>query len=142
MQTFLPYSDYLKSMQCLDKDRLGNQVWREGLTLIRGKWPNHPASKMWRGHFYSLGEYLLIGVQVLNERVGTPKYDYLRERILAEMNKHENTGVPPWFGNEAFHAAHRAALLYKRPEWYSQFGWQEKPDVPDKKGKLNYVWPV
>lgn len=142
MQTFLPYSDYYKSMQCLDKDRLGNQVWREGLTLIRGKWKNHPAAKMWRGHFYSLGEYLMAGIRVLHERVGQPKYDYLAIRIMDEMKKHDNTGVPPWLGNEAFHASHRAALLYKLPEWYSQFGWQEKPDTLNEKGKLNYVWPV
>lgn len=142
MQTFLPYSDYYKSMQSLDKDRLGNQVWREGITLIRGKWPNHPASKMWRGHLYSLGEYLLAGVQVLNQRVGYPKYDYLKSRIMDEMKKHENTGAPSWLGNEAFHASHRAALLYKHPEWYGQFGWTEKPDTLNEKGKLNYVWPL
>jgi hypothetical protein len=68
MQTFLPHPDYFESMRCLDKSRLGNQVWREGITLIRGGWPNHPASKMWRGHEYHLGLYLLAGVEALKER--------------------------------------------------------------------------
>lgn len=68
MQTFLPYSDYKKSMECIDATRLGNQIWREDITLIRGGWKNHPASKMWRGHEYHLGLYLLDGVDILEER--------------------------------------------------------------------------
>ena len=140
MQTFLAYPDYYKSMQCLDKSRLGNQVWREGLTLIRGGWPNHPASKMWRGHFYHLGLYLLEGIKVLAER--GKDYPEVRAKIELEMSKHPDTGAPTWFGNEAFHASHRAALLYKLPEWYSQFGWTEQPDSLNEKGKLNYVWPI
>jgi hypothetical protein len=43
--------------------------------------------------------------------------------------------LPPWFGNAAFHASHRAALLFKAPEHYSQFGWSEAPAI-------QYVWPV
>jgi len=140
MQTFLAYPDYYKSMQCLDKSRLGNQVWREGLTLIRGGWPNHPAAKMWKGHFYHLGLYLLEGIKVLEER--GKFYSEVQAKIKAEMEKHPDTGAPPWFGNEAFHASHRSALLYKLPAWYSQFGWVEKPDSPNEKGKLNYVWPI
>lgn len=140
MQTFLAYPDYYQSMKCLDKSRLGNQVWREGLTLIRGGWSHHPASKMWQGHLYHLGLYLLEGIKVLEER--GKFYAEVQSKILAEMEKHPNNGAPPWLGNEAIHASHRAALLYKLPEWYSQFGWKEKPDVLNEKGRLNYVWPV
>ena len=49
--------------------------------------------------------------------------------------------LPPWFGNAAFHASHRAALLYKDSKWYTQFGWTEKAATPDVKGSLPYVWP-
>lgn len=140
MQTFLPLPDYLQSMRCLDKSRLGNQVWREGMTLIRGGWPNHPASKMWQGYQYHLGLYLLAGLEALSER--GKEYPHIRENILIEMAKHKDTGSPPWFGNDKLHASHRRALLYKNQEWYSQFGWIEKPDVPNEKGKLNYYWPV
>lgn len=140
MQTFLPLPDYLQSMRCLDKSRLGNQVWREGMTLIRGGWPNHPASKMWQGYQYHLGLYLLAGLKALSER--GKEYPHIRENILIEMSKHKDTGAPPWFGNDKLHASHRRALLYKNQEWYSQFGWAESPDVPNEKGKLNYVWPV
>ena len=127
-------------MRCLDKSRLGNQVWREGMTLIRGGWPNHPASKMWRGHEYHLGLYLLAGLEALSER--GKEYPQVREKIMIEMAKHNDTGAPPWLGNDKFHASHRRALLYKNKEWYSQFGWTEEPDVPNEDGKLNYVWPV
>lgn len=134
MQTFLPLPDYRESMECLDKSRLGNQVWREGLTLIRGGWKNHPASKMWRGHEYHLGLYLLAGLEVLEKR-SLKKYNSVREKILIEMNKHTDTGKPKWLGDETFHASHRSNLLRKNKEHYSQFGWKEPDNLP-------YVWPV
>jgi hypothetical protein len=43
--------------------------------------------------------------------------------------------MPPWLGDEAFHAAHRSNLLRKAPEYYRSF-WPEEPD------DLEYVWPV
>ena len=119
---------------CLDKSRLGNQVWREGITLIRGGWPNHPASKMWRGHEYHLGLYLLAGLKVLRERSGKD-YIEIEQKIRTEMKKFRNTGKPKWVGNERFHASHRSNLLRKDKEWYSQFGWNEPDDLP-------YVWPT
>ena len=73
MQTFVPLPDYKMSMNCLDKSRLGNQVWREGMTLIKGGWSNHPASKMWRGYEYHLGLYLLAGCDVLKEKSPSAK---------------------------------------------------------------------
>ena len=42
---------------------------------------------------------------------------------------------PFWLGDPAFHASHRAALLYKDPEYYKKLGWTEEP-------KIDYVWPV
>ena len=134
MNTFLPHADYYKSMQCLDKSRLGNQVWREGVTLIRGSWPNHPASKMWRGHFYHLGLYLLEGIKVLTER--GKYYAEIEAKIRAEMLKHQDNQTPPsWVGDERFHSSHRANLLRKDPVWYGQFGWTESPD-------MEYFWPT
>jgi hypothetical protein len=132
MQTFLPLPNYLESMRCLDKSRLGNQVWREGITLIRGGWPNHPASKMWRGYEYHLGLYLLAGLKVLEDR--GKKYPQVEEKIRVEMSKHSDTGQPPWVGNEKFHASHRSNLLRKDPVWYGKFGWTEPSDLP-------YIWP-
>lgn len=133
MQTFLPLPDYLDSMRCLDKSRLGNQVWREGITLIRGGWVNHPASKMWRGHEYHLGLYLLCGIAVLGQR--GKFYSEIKQKILIEMEKFSDNGPPPWLGNVEFHASHRSNLIRKDPIHYGQFGWSEPPNLP-------YVWPV
>lgn len=141
MQTFMPLPNYYDSMKCLDIIRLGNQVWREGLTLIRGKWKNHPACKMWKGHEYQLGLYLLEGIKVLAERRNKYYVD-VEAKILGEMNKFKDNGTPPWMGNERFHSSHRKALLYKNFEWYKQFNWKESPDILNSKGKLNYYWPV
>ena len=136
MQTFVPVPSFLESMRSLDKSRLGNQIWREGITLIRGGWSNHPASKMWRGHEYQLGVYLLAGCDVLAER--GKDYPEVRRKIKIEMEKFTDTGLPSWWGDDKLHSSHRRALLYKNFEWYSQFGWGESPDVPNEKGKLNY----
>jgi len=134
MQTFLPLPDYLESMLCLDKSRLGNQVWREGLTLLRGGWPNHPASKMWRGHEYHLGLYLLRGIDALCLRNGK-YYAEVKRKIVFEMDKFSDTGAPWWVGDVKFHASHRSNLLRKDPKWYRQFGWKESNNLP-------YVWPI
>lgn len=52
--------------------------------------------------------------------------------LLAEEPDPE---YPFWFGDPAFHAAHRSNLLRKNPQWYGQFGWTEPND-------LEYMWPV
>lgn len=133
MQTFLSLPSYYESMKCLDKSRLGNQVWREGLTLIRGGWPHHPASKMWRGHEFDLGLYLLEGCKVLFERSGKAYVDVVA-KIMTEMVKFPRSGPPKWLGDATFHASHRSNLLRKDPKWYGQFGWAEPSDLP-------YIWP-
>ena len=54
MQTFLPYDDFVLSLDCLDYRRLGKQRV-EAMQLLnamkreKGGWINHPATKMWRG---------------------------------------------------------------------------------------------
>jgi len=48
---------------------------------------------------------------------------------------------PDWLGRADFHAAHRAVLLAKDPEWYGQFGWPESP-AEKVNGRWPYVWPV
>lgn len=35
MQTFMPYADHNLTGLTLDPKRLGNQVYREGLTLVK-----------------------------------------------------------------------------------------------------------
>lgn len=137
MQTFLPYRNFHKATACLDKTRLGNQVYREGITLLRGGWKNHPASKMWAGYEPALAEYLLAGMDELNNR---GKYYYACEHELQTVLHSTDILVyPPWLLNEEqaerVFASHRSNLLRKDPVYYGQFGWMESAD-------LEYYWPV
>ena len=133
MQTFLPYPDFHDSLRTLDPKRLGNQVYREALTLARGGWPNHPASKMWRGHERSLCNYALAGLDVLAER--KLYYPHHRTTFTELRDSHPDTGVPPWLGYQPFHEAHQSALLTKDPVHYGRFGWNVPFDLP-------YIWPT
>jgi len=151
MQTFLPYPSFSQSAYCLDNRRLNKQITEtlqiyKALTVPGYGWQYHPAVKMWRGcerallwyghACYAQWKHRYMRRQrsgVLEHKSG----DEIDLRILDV----ETIVYPPWLGDEAFHASHRAALLYKLPEWYSRFGWIETPAVPDKKGRLPYVWP-
>jgi hypothetical protein len=137
MQTFLPFETFSDSMLHIDNKRLGNQVYREGLTLLGGGWKNHPASKMWRGFECALAHYCLRGAMEMvarnywKDEVCTRWITYFQDKT-AEL---EDTGNPPWLGDGRLHASHRANLLRKDPEYYGKFGWSESPD-------MEYYWPV
>jgi len=136
MQTFLPYPDFLASAQVLDKRRCIKQVV-EAAQILRclrsgnpkAGWRNHPAVRMWRGYEQSLTDYynVFFWTCVLCHGV---RYS----RLSPEHT--DGVGVlPPWIGNDSFHASHRSNLLRKDPVWYGQFGWLEPAALP-------YVWPV
>ena len=133
MQTFLPYADFHASMRALDPKRLGNQVYREALTLARGGWPNHPASKMWKGHEQSLCYYALAGLDVLAER--GKEYPHHMDTFLSLCDSFPNTGPPTWLGNSRLHESHQSNLLRKDPIYYGQFSWDVANDLP-------YWWPT
>lgn len=138
MQTFLPYPDFDKSAHCIDPSRLGNQVYREGKTLVKGGWPNHPASKMWKGYGIALAEYCLACLRELTAR-GRNYPTHIE--YFTEIRNRGEIVLPPWVGDDRLHSSHRAALLFKKPEWYGKFGWNESPIVPNENGKLPYFWP-
>lgn len=48
------------------------------------------------------------------------------------LSKEDN--IPWWLGKPLFHDSHKSMLLKKKPEHYSQFGW----NVPD----IQYIWPM
>ena len=146
MQVFLPYPDLRASVCCLDPKRLGNQIYREAKTLITGGWPNHPAAKIWTNHRGALAAYSMAGLNELRRRGRAyPQWEeFFIEILWDEMRKEgvscaNDLSLPPIIGYEPFHAGHRAALLAKDPEWYSQFGWTETPE-PDT--KLAYIWKL
>ena len=135
MQTFMPYPDFEASAACLDSKRLGNQCYREGLTLVTGGWSNHPAAKMWYGYEYALCKYCEACAEEMSRRGGwkpgiADKW-VMHFQKLAET--FADTGMPPWMGDERVHRSHRANLKRKDPEYYSQF--TEEPQE-------GYYWPV
>jgi len=162
MQTFLPYPDFEMSAQVLDYRRLGKQrvevlqlltalrTGPEQWVAIKGEydetegkyeeakikrvtpWFNHPAAKMWRGYEHALCEY---GLSIVQEWIERGYKDTCYDKIMNVLLELPYSGLPPWLGNEDFHAAHRSNLLRKDPVHYGQFGWTESNDLP-------YIWPV
>jgi len=138
LQTFLPYPDFARSASVLDRQRLGKQRL-EALHLLRKLrglahgpgWTNHPALRMWRGHEEALAEY---GMAICAEWRARGYVDNLLPEFVRLRGDAPAT-LPAWFGDERLHASHRSNLLRKFPEWYSQFGWREGPELP-------YWWPV
>jgi hypothetical protein len=131
MQTFMPYPDYRRTAACLDRSRLGNQRI-EARTIIRTlegiykAWDRHPAVQMWKGFIPALKLYF----NMISEEWVNRKYVHnLGFYPVPSIIKY-----PPWFGKREFHDSHKAALLYKSPEWYSQFGWAVEP-------RIEYWWP-
>lgn len=124
MQTFLPYPHFGASARCLDRLRLGKQRV-EAFQLLKGSWPNHPASKMWRGYSAALEQYMRAMILEWVSR------GYQNNMLIPAINSAFN--YPPWFGRADFHAAHRSNLLRKDFAHYSQFGWTEPTN-------LVYLW--
>lgn len=98
-------------------------------------WYNHPAVQLWIGHPWSLYNYLTEICKEWSIR-GYKDTCYNKASILVSKNFSDVSAnmLPHWFGNEKFHSAHRAALLFKNYEYYKQFAWKEEP-------KLEYFWP-
>ncbi len=147
MQTFLPYPDFNKSAACLDRQRLGKQRV-ECLQILNSlttgsRWANHPAVQMWKGCEHDLIDY---GLAICEEWVRRGYRDTCAGKIakFEEIYRQNRSfkGLPWWIGDDEFHASHRAALLFKFPDWYSKFGWTEEPAVPNEKGSLPYFWPT
>ena len=149
MQTFLPYDAFRKSAKVLDDKRLGKQrveVCQILRTLRETSfgWTNHPAVKMWESHELALAKY---GLFICYEWVRRGFKDKQAKTILEIVKMTEEAlwdiwvPMPSWLGDEKFHSSHRAVLLAKNFEHYSQFGWTEKPAVTVD-GRWPYVWPV
>jgi hypothetical protein len=130
MQTFLPFSNFVDSAAVLDYRRLGKQRV-ECMQLLKaikngGAWSNHPAAKMWKGYEEALETYMATCI------IEWVKRGYKNTMIA---NAYPNCRLPPWLGDDAFHASHKSNLLRKDPVYYGQFGWTETDNLP-------YIWPV
>lgn len=137
MQTFLPYPDFVKSAQTLDRQRLGKQRVEvlQIVRALRGEtrgWAAHPAVRMWRGHTTALIDY---GLAICGEWTRRGYRDGCAAKLLNyRMSDPTMTGLPPWFGREDIHAAHRAKLVEKLPAHYVPLFGPLPPAA--------YVWPV
>jgi hypothetical protein len=150
VQTFLPFPDFERSARVLDQRRLGRQRV-EALQLLNAitvpghGYRHHPAAKMWRGHEEALVRYALTMCEVwgelgFNDTVAGTVTGHLEDRlgitrVRTQRQLQRARELPAWFGDEAFHRAHRSNLLRKDPEHYGPLF----DDVPDD---LEYVWPV
>lgn len=131
MQTFLPLSDFAATAAALDRQRLGNQRL-EAIVLLRGHWPHHPASKMWRGH---RGALALYGLAICDEWVRRGYRDTRRSVIEELLDRYSGEAeLPGWLGSPELHRSHQSNLIRKLPEHYA-------PLFPGVPGDLPYVWP-
>lgn len=133
MQTFLPYPDFHESAKVLDMRRLGKQRV-ETLQILKGSWPNHPASRMWKGHMRALAEY---GVAICDAWRSRGYRDTCREKILdlAKNYPENESELPSWIGDEEFHRSHQSNLLRKSESYYRKYFPQVPSDLP-------YIWPT
>jgi hypothetical protein len=137
MQTFLPYEEFERSAQVLDRLRLGKQRV-EVIQLLRAclensGWKNHPATKMWKNYESGLVEYGLIICQEWQKR---GYKDSCLKKIMDIQYQYNlySTARPKWLGNKDFHISHQSNLLRKDEEYYRKF-------FPDTPNNLPYVWP-
>ena len=132
MQTFLPYKSFDESLKSLDYRRLGKQrvEAKQILNVLLGRtktngWRNHPITKMWKGYEPALQLYFNLCVE---EWINRGYNNNMELENITEM-----IVDPDWLGNKRFHSSHRANLLRKDYEYYSQFGWDEDSKNP-------YAW--
>lgn len=101
----------------------------KGTGKIKTAWYNHPITQMWKGFELALLNYGRIICLEWKKRgyKDSMYWKFLRELLFYGV---EEIKYPSWLGNEKFHASMRSNLLRKNKEWYSQFGWKEKENLP------------
>lgn len=104
-------------------------------TLLAGNgaWLHHPATQMWKGYEGQLALYTIMMVTHWVSRGYKDTRMQILRRIITDNKL--NYKKPWWLGNESFHASHRAALLFKNPNFYEKYDWSETPEI-------NYWWPT
>ena len=134
MQTFLPYPDFKRSIECLDNKRLGKQRVEayQILNILLDRtdkkgWRHHPVVKMWTGYEEALQIYYNICLHEWIRRgfVNNMKFEPIAQFPIV---------WPYWLGNRRFHMSHRSNLLRKDPKFYGQYNWTDPDNLP-------YVWP-
>lgn len=140
MQTFLPLGNttypYVDSAKVLDRLRLNKQRIETSQILkaieTKGGWYNHPCSKQWEPYKLGLATY---GLVICTEWISRGYRDSLLPYFNNKVREYQDDKdiYPLWLKDTA--SSHRAALLAKDYQWYSQFNWVEVP-------KIDYYWPT
>jgi hypothetical protein len=145
MQTFLTstHENPLRAAQdtfaMLDRARLGKQRV-EAAQLLNGQWPNHPASKMWRGHEHALTAYAIICCKSWIQR----GHD---DSLLAQFQQHRKRLIaddiplvwPWWYGYPAMVRTHQTKLYHKNsPRWVN---YHIETAPRHLVMRLPYIWP-
>jgi hypothetical protein len=136
LQTFLPYSDFVASIKCLDDKRLGKQRVEamQILNILTGKnataaWKNHPAVRMWKGYEEALKWYHNLSI---DEWIHRGKNNTIKTIPTA----FEKMIFPSWTFDPRLLISHRCNLLRKDFDHYvKSFGDKYDVDAP-------YWWPV
>lgn len=146
MQTFLPYSDFMRSAKVLDYKRLGKQrveAWQIYTILKTLKanpeaklaWKNHPCVKMWKGYEYNL---LLYGYFICKEWINRGYKDTMLHKFKQALSiEYPKLELPKFIGNNNYHLSHRLNLLYKNPSYYKEYFSEEIPI-----NKPEYIWSI
>lgn len=152
----------LKYLKKLDYQRLGKQrveaaqlidildYYDEHGEMPDQGWTNHTATKMWIGHTNALKTYfnyvvklwIKLGYENNYEYFDVPKCEILTcefDGVTATFSgkANENT-FPKWFSFPPFYMSHRAALVMKKPDFYTELFLDEELEPYMGKG---YLWP-
>jgi len=99
-------------------------------------WASHPCTEMWCNNTLALMLYGDCCIREWVRRGYNNNMPLMLSREYTDVTPDMRKAVmPDWLGNENFHASHRSNLIRKDPEYYSDMGWEEGPE-------LEYVWPV
>ena len=136
MMTFLPFADFKASAEALDTKRLQNQRTEARFVL---EWLEnrgfdlraYGAARMWKGYRDALAAYYNACLDAYEAR------GFVNGPTMERASVPERVELPPWLGDERFHAAQRAQLLLKKPEYYAEKGWDA---TPPELG-VDYVFP-
>lgn len=144
----------------LDNQRLNKQAlegWQILMTLLEldpagnhrvpKGWVNHPAVKMWRGYESALTNYI---VEMVIEWKRRGYKSTIADKALTTHDRavelgllweNGNAELPHWMNESIYDdlaSSHRVALLTKKYDWYSQFGWEEDNGVAPT--HYDYIW--
>lgn len=161
MQTFLAHPDFAKSASVLDYRRLGKQrveakqvlqaildVNKEGTEGNTGQgFINHPIMHQWQPYPEALLSYTWYICREWRNRgyrdgIMPWLFQVAKLRGLRMMQsgaiRRSSQFNPWWLGHPRVHVYHRANLMVKMPDYYSQFGWK----IPDHLSTgFGYSWP-